>query len=125
MIWKEGLSSPKDVQASVLLRESTLDSRLNALKEIALSLLNGVESLKSAEPPRPNRSLRLQDEVQRFETELIRCALERTGGNQVRAARILGVKHTTLNAKIKRYKISFAGRNVENASEAQAQGIAA
>ena len=126
MIWKgEGLSSPKDVQASVLLRESTLDSRLNALKEIALSLLNGVESLQSAEPPRPNRSLRLQDEVQRFETELIRCALERTGGNQVRAARILGVKHTTLNAKIKRYKISFAGRNVDNASEAQAREIAA
>jgi DNA-binding NtrC family response regulator len=40
---------------------------------------------------------------------VIRAALEKTGGNQARAARLLGIKHTTLNAKIKRYKIGWDG----------------
>jgi DNA-binding NtrC family response regulator len=43
--------------------------------------------------------------VRRFETDLIRWALMRTGGHQRRAARILNLKVTTLNAKIKRYRI--------------------
>src|SRR6266550_19273 len=114
MIWGgEEVSSPKDVQASALLRESTLDSRLNALRDVALTLLSELESLRSVDPPRGDLNLRLHDEVQRFETDLIRSALERTGGNQVRAARLLGVKHTTLNAKIKRYKISFISREMK------------
>jgi len=33
--------------------------------------------------------------------------LSQTHGHQRRAARLLGVKATTLNAKIKRYKIPF------------------
>jgi DNA-binding NtrC family response regulator len=43
--------------------------------------------------------------VQRYESELIRQALQRTGGNQRRAAKLLGVKVTTLNCKIKRLGI--------------------
>ena len=38
-----------------------------------------------------------------YEVELIRRALKLTSGNQARAARLLGVKATTLNSKIKRY----------------------
>jgi transcriptional regulator with GAF, ATPase, and Fis domain len=91
-----------------MLREATIDSRLDALKDVALTLLGAVDSLRSAQPAR-DHSLKLHDEVQRFETDLIRTALERTGGNQARAARLLGVKHTTLNAKIKRYKIRCDG----------------
>jgi len=45
------------------------------------------------------------DEVQRFETHLIRMALAETGGNQAKAARLLGIKATTLNSKIKLFKI--------------------
>ncbi len=45
------------------------------------------------------------EEVRRFETDLIRWALMRTGGHQRRAARMLNLKVTTLNAKIKRYRI--------------------
>ena len=45
------------------------------------------------------------DEVQRFETHLIKMALSETGGNQARAARLLGIKATTLNSKIKLFKI--------------------
>ena len=45
------------------------------------------------------------DEVQRFETHLIRMALAETGGNQAKAARLLGIKATTLNSKIKLFNI--------------------
>lgn len=44
-------------------------------------------------------------EVQRFETHLINMALAETGGNQARAARLLGIKATTLNSKIKLFNI--------------------
>jgi transcriptional regulator with PAS, ATPase and Fis domain len=95
------------------LREAALDSRLEALREIALNLLHEVESLQRAQPPHPDRKLRLQDEVQQFEVDLIRTTLDRTNGNQTRAARLLGVKLTTLNTKIKRYRISFVGHDSE------------
>lgn len=103
--WREDLSSPKAPPASTLLREATIDNRLNALREVALTLLDAVDSLRSSRPARDHR-IKLNDEVRTFETELIRTALEKTGGNQARAARLLGVKHTTLNAKIKRYGIN-------------------
>src|SRR5215212_8529960 len=45
------------------------------------------------------------DEVQRFETHLIKMALAETAGNQAKAARLLGIKATTLNSKIKLFKI--------------------
>jgi transcriptional regulator with GAF, ATPase, and Fis domain len=45
------------------------------------------------------------NEVQRFETHLIKMALNETGGNQAKAARLLGIKATTLNSKIKLFNI--------------------
>jgi DNA-binding NtrC family response regulator len=45
------------------------------------------------------------DEVSRFEIELIRRALELTGGHQSKAAKLLGMNNTTLNSKIKVYNI--------------------
>ena len=46
------------------------------------------------------------DEVQRFETHLIKMALAETGNNQAKAARLLGIKATTLNSKIKLFQIA-------------------
>ena len=80
---------------------------LDSLREKALMLLREVESLASREP-RNGQPLGLQEEVQRYESELIRHALQRTGGNQRRAAKLLGVKVTTLNCKIKRLGIQAA-----------------
>ena len=59
----------------------------------------------ASKQPHTDRKLGLQEEVQRYETELIRDALQRTRGNQRRAAQLLGVKVTTLNCKIKRLGI--------------------
>lgn len=78
---------------------------LDNLREAALTVLKEVESLANNQPE-PERQLGLQEEVQRYEMELIRNALERTRGNQRRAAKLLGVKVTTLNCKIKRYGIN-------------------
>ena len=49
--------------------------------------------------------LNLRDEVRRFEIEHIQRALTRTGGSQVHAAKRLGLNPTTLNSKIKRYRL--------------------
>ena len=53
------------------------------------------------------RGINFYDQVRRFEIDLIRRALEQTGGHQSRAARLLGMNATTLNSKIKTYGISL------------------
>jgi DNA-binding NtrC family response regulator len=53
------------------------------------------------------RGISFYDEVSRFEIELIRRALEITGGHQSRAAKLLGMNNTTLNSKIKVYNIKI------------------
>ena len=78
---------------------------LDNLREAALTVLKELESLTNSQSE-PERQLGLQEEVQRYEIELIRNALQRTRGNQRRAAKLLGVKVTTLNCKIKRYGIN-------------------
>src|SRR5437763_754763 len=50
--------------------------------------------------------INLYDEVRRYERELICAALAHTMGHQLKAAHLLGVKATTLNAKLKQYGIS-------------------
>lgn len=51
------------------------------------------------------RGVNFYEEVKRFEIDLIRRALDQTGGHQSRAARLLGLNATTLNSKIKTYNI--------------------
>ncbi len=51
------------------------------------------------------RGINFYEEVKRFEIDIIRRALDQTGGHQSRAARLLGLNATTLNSKIKTYNI--------------------
>lgn len=85
--------------------DSNVDARLNTLRETVLQLLDEVESLAISRPVDIKGGARFSDEVRQFEVSLIRTALGRTSGSQTRAARLLGLKPTTLNAKIKRYGI--------------------
>ncbi|HEX8499361.1 MAG TPA: helix-turn-helix domain-containing protein [Pyrinomonadaceae bacterium] len=80
--------------------------RLKTLRELTLALLQEIESIKGQGSFESRSTVDFADEVRRFETDLIRWALLRTGGHQRRAARMLNLKVTTLNAKIKRYRIS-------------------
>ncbi|HEV8427439.1 MAG TPA: helix-turn-helix domain-containing protein [Pyrinomonadaceae bacterium] len=85
--------------------DSNVDVRLNTLRETVLQLLDEVESLAISRPVDIKRGAHFSDEVKQFEVSLIRTALGRTSGSQTRAAKLLGLKPTTLNAKIKRYGI--------------------
>jgi transcriptional regulator with GAF, ATPase, and Fis domain len=126
MNWRsEGQPTSEGVSAVMHLQEASLDNRIETLRELALTLLEKVESLQSAQTSRSEGRVRLCDEVQRFEIDLIRSALDRTGGNQVRAARLLGVKPTTLNAKLKRYKISLVTREVKAEQDVHSHEMAA
>ena len=76
--------------------------RLKLLKVLTLTLLRELEGV-GIETDRPAEEFDLQSEVQHFEAELIRSALIMTGGRQRRAAKLLGMKVTTLHSKIRRY----------------------
>jgi len=91
------------------LSQGNMDDRINTLRETVLQLLQEVESLTVAAPAGLKSGARLNDEVRQFEMNLIRTALGRTAGSQTRAAKLLGLKLTTLNAKIKRYHITPSG----------------
>jgi len=92
-------------------------NRINRLLDLADMLLRETETLARdkafTEESNRLRSLNFSDgidfyrEVERFETGLIRLALEQTGGHQARAARLLHIKPTTLNSKIKLYGIEY------------------
>ena len=81
--------------------------RISYLKILAMSLLREIASAENMNGGQAGDTIDLQAEVRRFETELIRSALIQTGGRQRQAARLLGTKVTTLNAKIKRYEIEI------------------
>jgi len=101
-----GLESNSTDQAEQAPARPTVDVRLNTLRETVLQLLDEVESLAISKPVDIRGGARFSDEVRQFEMSLIRTALGRTSGSQTRAARLLGLKPTTLNAKIKRYGIT-------------------
>ncbi len=104
------------VTTSNVKRSRAMDCRLSSLKVLAVTLLNEIVALENSTTDEVSE-LNLQTEVRRFEAELIRNALVRTGGKQRRAARLLGMKVTTLNTKIRRYKIeSHAASEVDIAS---------
>ena len=90
--------------ANAELERSRQINRIDALKVLIRSLLDHLDDLTQPGPA-SEADLSLQAMVRRFEAELIRQALMRTGGKQRQAARILGEKKTTLNAKILRYGI--------------------
>ena len=94
--------------SSVLRNHVTGETQIGVLRDLVLTLLKQLEFLDNKSAPQAGHDgSSLQDEVRRFEIELINSALCRTHGHQHRAARLLGVKPTTLNSKIKRYNIMF------------------
>jgi DNA-binding NtrC family response regulator len=92
--------------AKLHLSKAVEEVRIASLKVLAMTLLSQVESLEREIAANEVSELNLQKEVHRFEAAIIRSALAKTGGRQRKAARLLGVKVTTLNTKIKRHKIA-------------------
>jgi DNA-binding NtrC family response regulator len=98
--------SEGEARADEDVRGQNSGAKLKTLKELTLALLQEVETLKGGADYEGRAGVNFNEEVRRFESDLIRWALLRTGGHQRRAARLLNMKVTTLNAKIKRYGIS-------------------
>jgi DNA-binding NtrC family response regulator len=86
---------------------ATSQSKIDDLKRLALTFLHEVQSLCEVPSLDIKQGINFYDVVRRFEIELIERALSYTGGHQVRAARLLNMKVTTLNSKIKHYNIDL------------------
>jgi transcriptional regulator with GAF, ATPase, and Fis domain len=82
-----------------------IGEKIDFLREITTALLDEVKALVPLKELKFEKEIDLDEEVKKFEIYLIERALEKTGGSQIEAARLLKLKHTTLNAKIKRYEI--------------------
>ena len=87
-------------------------TQIEALKSISQLLVREISSLQVAQTDlkdelNEGKKISLAKELQRFEYDLIRCALIRTMGKQIEAAKLLGLKRSTLNEKIKRYGINL------------------
>jgi transcriptional regulator with GAF, ATPase, and Fis domain len=84
-------------------------SSLTTLKELVLQLLCELQCIDEVNALTIESGFDFYDEVSRFEIDLIKRALLQTGGHQVRAARLLNLKVTTLNSKIKHYNLGLTG----------------
>jgi len=85
---------------------ATARNSLATLQELVLRLLCEVQCINEINPLSIESGFDFYEEVSRFEIDLIRRALLQTGGHQVQAARLLNLKVTTLNSKIKHYQIN-------------------
>ncbi len=80
--------------------------KLKVMKEIALVLVEEIEALGYVRSVNIRRGINLHEEMRMFEVHLVQSALERTGGHQTKAAKLLGINLTTLHNKLKRLNIS-------------------
>jgi DNA-binding NtrC family response regulator len=83
-----------------------LIQKIENISVLMSSLNAAVQDLECAQGPALNEEFDFYNEVRRFETRLINTALRLTGGSQVKAAQMLKLKATTLNAKMKALKLS-------------------
>lgn len=99
------------VQLGRTLGEGSVGTGLGLLRELSVALAAAAELLENSRGDNPadgvdvSRGVEFYAEVSRFETDLIRRALRQTGGNQKRAAALLGMRHNTLSAMIHRHGI--------------------
>lgn len=96
--------------------ESALEQRVEQLVMLAKALTNEIETLQlqigtDRIPSVPKQAeldegLDFYQEIERYEIDLIKSALQQCHGNQSQAAKLLHLKSTTLNAKIKHYGLN-------------------
>jgi transcriptional regulator with GAF, ATPase, and Fis domain len=122
----ETLASP-DLSSQENEEAPATRNNINTLRELVLRLLCEVQSINEVNTLSIENGFDFYDEVSRFEIDLIKRALLQTGGHQVHAAKLLNLKVTTLNSKIKHYNISLSGfanvYSLPNAKVAEAQHV--
>lgn len=99
---------PKSAMPPEGASDASFPNNIATLRELVLRLLCEVQSINEVGAVTIGGDFDFYDEVSRFEIDLIRRALLQTGGHQMRAAKLLNLKVTTLNSKIKHYKIGLS-----------------
>lgn len=98
-------------------RNRAFRAKVAALVRQTTALSLSIQALQFIELPELNDEIDFYEEVKRFEIALIERALWRSSGSQTEAARLLQLKLTTLNSKLKTYDIqvgrSLAGDVIE------------
>ncbi len=89
-------------RAMVLTESGRIDP--DALPD-AIRAAGGISSAKSETEQIPLDSVSIKARTRAMEVDLIRKALERTGGNRTKAAKILEISHRALLYKLKEYNI--------------------
>ena len=82
-------------------------AKIRLLEQLVAELQQALESLSDVRIPDIAQGLDFYDEVKRFEIELIKRALIFVEGHQRKAAQLLNLNATTLNAKVKSYQIQL------------------
>jgi len=82
-----------------------LHTKLATMRDLIASLQAELENLQTFNLPEMNDDFDFYQEVESYERKLIQNALRRCGGSQVKAARLLKMKPTTLNSKMKVLKL--------------------
>ena len=80
---------------------TAVERDLSLIKALVDTLSIEVRSLDVEAVDPVQLPLDLHEKTRQFETRLIKAALLKSGGKQSEAARLLGTKPSTLNAKIK------------------------
>jgi DNA-binding NtrC family response regulator len=100
---------------------AVVNNKLEAMHVLAASLLSEVISLEKNADAVVRSRMDLSEEVHRFESDIIRCALVRTGGRLRQAANLLNIKPSTLHAKMKRYGLlGFRSEDLDDRTKAEA-----
>ncbi len=84
-----------------------LQYTVKQLEDLLTRLKADIEALEKAEGLTLDQGFDITAELRRYENSLIQNALRVSGGNQRKAAELLGIPHTTLNSKVKRYRIRW------------------
>lgn len=85
---------------------------VDQLVTLAKALATEIETLKAELSKDENNEyinnevIDFYGEIERYEIELIKSALNHCGGNQTQAAKLLQLKSTTLHAKMKQYGLN-------------------
>ena len=78
-----------------------LKEKLEILQTVADSVLDEIKSLKLLTNFEVENEIDFYEKVGKYEAYLIENALEKSKGNQAKAARLLNLKPSTLNMKMK------------------------
>ena len=103
----KGTHSLRSAEADESPEKGVPSGKSQFIKYLTLTLFREVQSLREIPVLDIEQGIDLYKEICNFEKSLIERVLLYTGCHQVRAASLLNLKPTTLNSKIKHYRINL------------------